>query len=49
MKTLKHHHSFNLIYMYMFVLSFLSQVIILFLLFLDMVIMYANEGETKEK
>ena len=33
----------------MFVLSFLSQVIILFLLFLDMVIMYANEVETKEK
>ena len=41
MKTLNHHHSFNLIYMYMFVLSFLYQAIFLFLLFLDMV-MYAS-------
>ena len=32
----------------MFVLNFLSQVIFLFLLFLDMV-MYANKVETKEK
>ena len=46
MKTLKHHHSF--IDMNMFVLNFLSQIIFLFLLFLDMVI-YANEVETKEK
>ena len=46
MKTLKHHHSF--IDMNMFVLNFLSQVIFLFLLSLDMVI-YANEVETKEK
>ena len=44
MKTLKHHHSF--IDMNMFVLNFLSQVIFLFLLFLDMV-MYANEVEEK--
>ena len=46
MKTLKHHHSFN--DMNMFVLNFLSQAIFLFLLLLDMV-MYANEVETKEK
>ena len=46
MKTLKHHHSF--IDMNMFVLNFLSQVIFLFLLFLDMV-MYADEDETNEK